>query len=146
MQLNVFNYLIVIFIVVRYTVICRKHHNELYSDNKYTFEKRGNQPRKYEYVPLNSITLNQLYNKNKPEHVLDSNKRNRWIKQGNKLHKKNDNTLKSKNAGTGVSSQPLIGIRQKTSPIYTTTSEVFPMYFTLNNTSNYIIVLRNTIF
>ena len=124
MWLNVFNYLIVIVIMIRYNVICKIHRNKLESNNTYTFEKRANQPRTHEYVPLNSITLNLLYNKNKPKHVLNSNKRNHWLKPKKKSGQMNGNNIVSQNEDSDESSPLLEGISQSTLRQPTTTTEV----------------------
>ena len=121
---NIFIYLIVSVIMIRYNVICKIHRNKLDSNNSYTFEKRANQPKIQEYVPLNSITLNLLYNKNKPKHVLNSNKRNHWLKPKKKGGQKNGNIIVSKNTDSDESSPLLEGMRQSTIRQPTTTSQV----------------------
>ena len=74
------NYLMFIVIFGTHDILGKIHQNELQFNDNLKAEKRSNPFRENEYVPLNSITLNLLYNKNRPKHVLDSNKRNRWIK------------------------------------------------------------------
>ena len=86
------------------------HPNEMKEENN-SSQVKG--LLKDEYIPLNSITLERLYNKNNSKHALDPKKRNRWIKpkkkstQKLKHHKTNDgkNHIDSKGPPTSSKSR-----------------------------------------
>ena len=98
------NYLMFIVIFGTHDILGKIHQNELQFNDNLKAEKRSTPFRENEYVPLNSITLNLLYNKNRPKHVLDSNKRNRWIKPKKNWKHKNkshvDHTVSNINEST----------------------------------------------
>ena len=86
------NYLIVMIVFGAQVCDGKFPPNKLETVNKVKVTKSSKPIQKDEYIPLNSITLNLLYNKNEPSKQLDSNARNRWVKPKKKPKRK----LKSK--------------------------------------------------
>ena len=64
----------------------------LESNDTYTFSRRNDHPANDEYVPLNSITLNLLYNNNKANPNLEYEQSSHWFKKKKKVQ----NTKKDK--------------------------------------------------
>ena len=143
MLLNIFNYLIFFGMIAWNDVSSKIHRNQLDSNDSYTFERRSNQLQKHEYVPLNSITLNLLYNKNKPQHVLDSNKRNHWskLKKKKKGVQKNSNVEKNKTLHEKQFTNTLNNLNQATKlELRGTTEVIFVCFYSRFLKINYNIV------
>ena len=73
-------------------VLGKIHRTRLQSNDTYTFSRRNDNPTNDEYVPLNSITLNLLYNKNKANPSLEYEQSSHWFKK----KKKGQNTSLNK--------------------------------------------------
>ena len=78
-------YLIVLVIIGAHFAMGKIHPNEIQDGNN---SSEGKRLLKDEYIPLNSITLERLFNKNNPKLGLDPKKRNRWIKPKKKSKQK----------------------------------------------------------
>ena len=73
-------------------ILGKIHRNRLESNDTYTFSRRNDHPTNDEYVPLNSITLNLLYNNNKANPNLEYAQSSHWFKK----KKKGQNTSLNK--------------------------------------------------
>ena len=137
---QVINYLMLVLIFGSQDVLGKIHQNELESNDNLRPEKRSNTLKKNEYVPLNSITLNLLYNKNKPKHALNSNKRNRWIKPRknikHKLKSNVDYTVANINKST---KSPSNLVDRVTTKISTTSKVIMQFSITSLKISIYLI-------
>ena len=66
--------------------------NRLQSNDTYTFSRRNDHSTNDEYVPLNSITLNLLYNKNNANPNLEYEQSSHWFKKKKKVQNTYHNT------------------------------------------------------
>ena len=62
-------------------ILGKIHRNRLESNDTYTFSRRNDHPTNDEYVPLNSITLNLLYNNNNANPNLEYEQSSHWFKK-----------------------------------------------------------------
>ena len=65
-------------------ILGKIHRNRLESNDTYTFSRRNDHPTSDEYVPLNSITLNLLYNNNNANPNLEYEQSSHWFKKKKK--------------------------------------------------------------
>ena len=73
-------------------ILGKIHRKRLESNDTYTFSRRNDHTANDEYVPLNSITLNLLYNKDNANPNLQYEQSSHWFKK----KKKGQNTKKDK--------------------------------------------------
>ena len=73
--------------------------NRLQSNDTYTFSRRNDHSTNDEYVPLNSITLNLLYNNNNANPNLEYEQSSHWFKK----KKKGQNTSSDKDESSILS-------------------------------------------
>ena len=115
-------YLLVIVAIASHEIVCKIRRNRLHSNDSFTFSRKDDQLKKNEYVPLNSFTLNLLYNKNQPNNAISSEKSSLWLKP-----KKKGTQMKKKTEGGPIvkehSSTKLVNVH-RTAPNEGTTPKV----------------------
>ena len=129
------NYLIVLVIIGAHSTIGEIHPNEI-QDGIDSFQ--GKKLLKDEYIPLNSITLEQFYNKKNPKHGLDPKKRNRWIKPKKKSRQKLKNQETDSGENKIDSKSPPTSSKSRSANIVPTTRKVrLKLVISLSNLAIY---------
>ena len=106
--------------------ICKILRQRLYSNDSISFKRRDDLNAE-EYVPLNSVTLNLLYNNIGKPYAVDPTKNNHWFNVKKNGIKPNINLDTMTDEPAYITTTPSNGVYQNATNKYLPTSQVLDM-------------------